>query len=174
MDPLSTLASLIAIAQISGTIISYCYDYRKGIKSAPWDLSRVLNEVTGLRDVVERLMKLVDDNEMAKRGYFSTLEQMTGENGPFSQCQVELEHLKAQLETPINGWKKLGRRLIWPLQEKSVMKSLETIRHIKSIIESALLVDNSYVYLLGGCVYAVGLTYLEVSQLLLLERLLVI
>jgi hypothetical protein len=116
-------------------------------------------------------MKLVDENETTNRDYFLTLEQMFGESGPFSQCQAELERLKNQLERPISEWKALGRRLIWPLQERSVMKSLETIRQIKSIIESALLVDNSYAHPPGSFVYNAELTSPKVSQLLLLERL---
>jgi hypothetical protein len=143
MDPLSVIASLIAVAQISGTIISYCYDYRKAVKSAPRDLVRVLNEVTDLRNAIEQLMKLVDNEETVRRGYFSTLEQMTGEGGPFGRCRAELEHLNGRLEKPLGEWKAVGKRLLWPLQEKDVIKSLESVRQIKVIIDAALLVDNS-------------------------------
>src|SRR6184192_2941018 len=47
--PPSTLASLITIAQVGGTIISYCNDYHRTFSSVPRDLTRVFNDkVTGL------------------------------------------------------------------------------------------------------------------------------
>ncbi len=149
MDPLSAIGAFIAVLQISGTVISHCYDYRKSVRSAPRDLARVLDEVSDLRNVMERLIRLVDDDVASGGGYLPAVEQMACKNGPHERCQADLETIKARLESPLSEWKAFGKHLTWPLQEKDVLKSLETIRRTKSIIESALTIDNSYVYSKG-------------------------
>ncbi|KAF2218172.1 hypothetical protein BDZ85DRAFT_208628, partial [Elsinoe ampelina] len=59
-DPLSITASLIAVVQISGTIISFCYEYSQGIKDAPRDVKRILQEVRSTRDTSERVLSMID------------------------------------------------------------------------------------------------------------------
>jgi ankyrin repeat domain-containing protein 50 len=61
MDPLSVTASAIAIIQISGTIISLCYDYRSRVKNATKEASRIVNELNGLRSVIDSLLLLLED-----------------------------------------------------------------------------------------------------------------
>ena len=146
MDPLSVMSAFIAVLQISGTIISHCYDYRKSLRSAPRDLARVLDEVSDLRNVLERLVRIIDDEVASGRGYLPSVEQMTRKNGPLERCQYDLESINASLESSLSAWKAFGKRLTWPLQEKDLLKSLESIIRTKSLIESALIVDNSYVY----------------------------
>lgn len=145
MDPLSVVGALIAVLQLSGTIISHCYDYRKSLRSAPRDLARMLEEVSDLRNVLERLVRLIDDDVASGRGYLPSVGEMTRKNGPLERCQSDLESINASLESPLSEWKAFGKRLAWPLQEKDLLKSLETIKRTKSLIESALTIDNSYV-----------------------------
>ena len=78
----------LAIIQISGTVISYCYDYRKSVRSAPRDLARMLDEVSDLRNVMERLIRLVDDDVASGGRYLPAVEQMTRRNGPLERCQA--------------------------------------------------------------------------------------
>ena len=44
-ESLSLVASLIAVVQINGTVVTYCYGYREGFKSASKDISRLTPEV---------------------------------------------------------------------------------------------------------------------------------
>lgn len=142
-EPLSLVASLIAVVQISGSVISCCYEYRKGVRNAPKDLLRVINEVTGLRNVVERLVTLIDEEKMTSHKYLSTLSDIASADGPLEFCQRDLGSLKVKLETPVNEWKALGKRLMWPLQEKDVTKILASVYRVKSLLETALMVDNT-------------------------------
>lgn len=142
-DPLSLVASLIAVVQISGSVISCCYEYRKGVKNAPKDLLRVTNEVAGLRNIVERLVALIDDEKMASHKYLLTIADLASADGPLEVCQHDLGNLRTKLEPPVNDWKALGRRLTWPLHEKDVTKTLASIYRTKSLLETALLVDNT-------------------------------
>ena len=142
-EPLSLVASLIAVVQISGSVISCCYEYRKTVKNAPKDLVKVINEVAGLRNVVERLVTLIDDEKVASHKYLSTLADYASANGPLELCQQDLESLRVKLEQPVNEWKALGRRLTWPLYEKDATKILASIYRTKSLLETALMVDNT-------------------------------
>ncbi len=63
MDPLSITASLIAVLQISGTIISALYEYRSGVKSASKDAARLIEELNSLRAVLESLLSAVEKEE---------------------------------------------------------------------------------------------------------------
>lgn len=143
VEPLSLVASLIAVVQISGSVISCCYEYRKGVRNAPKDLLRVINEVTGLRNVVERLITLVDDEKKASHKYLTTLTDIASADGTLEICQHDLGSLRVKLETPVNEWKALGKRLTWPLQEKDATKILASVYRAKSLLETALMVDNT-------------------------------
>lgn len=142
-EPLSLVASLITVLQISGSVILCCYEYRKSVKSASKSLLRVISEVTSLRDVVERLIALVDDEKMANHSYLSTLTKIMSTGGSLDVCQHDLERLRVKLEKPVNEWKALRRRLTWPLQEKEVAKTLGSVYQTKSVLETALMVDNT-------------------------------
>ena len=142
-EPLSLVASLIAVVQISGSVISCCYEYRKDVKNAPKDLLRVTNEVATLRNVVERLITLIDDEKAASHRYLSTLADIASADGPLEICQHDLESLQGKLEPPVNQWRALKGRLMWPLREKDVLKTLASIYRTKNLLESALLVDNT-------------------------------
>ena len=56
-DPLSFIASLIAVAQISGEIVSLCYNYRTVLKGANKNTKQLADEVKSPRDVLENLIR---------------------------------------------------------------------------------------------------------------------
>lgn len=66
MDPLSISASIIALLQATSALISVCYDFRACIKNAPWSLTRVIDEVKSLRNILETLDRLTDSIENDK------------------------------------------------------------------------------------------------------------
>lgn len=67
-DPLSFAASLIAVAQVSGSIISLCYEYQKSAKGARETIAQVLRETQSMRNVIEQLVQLLDDNDHDAEG----------------------------------------------------------------------------------------------------------
>ena len=140
MDPLSIVASFIAVIDISSKIITICYRYRGAVKHAPRDLLRVQNEVTGFRSIVERLHQLIVDDPQSHG--LPTLEKEIGPDGPLAQCLIELESLEKKLE-PEKGWRAAGRALMWPLKEGDTIKSLDFIGRVKQTLQLALLADNA-------------------------------
>ena len=96
-DPFSVATSLIAVSQISGTVISYCYDYRQGLKSASKNLWRATAEVTSLRSVLERLVAFVDDDSNSNRKSIFALTDILLPNGTLDVCQRDLQSQQKSL-----------------------------------------------------------------------------
>ena len=61
-DPLSVAASIIAVIQITSSVVSICYDYRSGTKHASKEMEQLTDEVISMRDVLERLLMLMDQD----------------------------------------------------------------------------------------------------------------
>ena len=57
-DPLSTASGIIAVIQLSGTVLSACYRYAVLSKNAPQDIQYVINEVGSLKVILEELKAL--------------------------------------------------------------------------------------------------------------------
>jgi hypothetical protein len=141
MDPLSAIASAIAVLQLSGTIISACYDYRSRIKSAKQDASRITTELNGLRNVIESLLSVLEDEKEDNSMESSTLRQLTLKDGPLETCQADLESVSAKL-IPKEGWRAIKASITWPLKESDVAKALHSIDSTKSTIQLALSTDQ--------------------------------
>lgn len=143
-DPLSITTSLIAVGQLIGSIISCCYNYQQGLKRARKDATRILLETQTLRNVIERLLDQVTDNEPNGGKVLPSLARMlNGTGSVFENCLQDLAVLEERLRTPVNKWRKLGRRLLWPLRESEIVKEVETIHRLRNVIESGLAVDTA-------------------------------
>jgi hypothetical protein len=140
MDPLSVTASAIAVLQISGTIINLCYDYRSRVKNAAKEASRIVNELNGLRSVIDLLFVLLED-ESVKSTQHSALDKLAQDEGPLTRCITELKALEKKLE-PQEGWRAAKAAILWPLKESDVKKVLQDIDSTKSTIQLALATDQ--------------------------------
>jgi ankyrin repeat domain-containing protein 50 len=145
-DPLSLTASLIAIAQISGSIISLCYDYRRGFKGAQKEVVQIFRETQSLRNVIEQLIQLLDKDDKDDVGgkvHLPSLRNMSLSDGAFSEFQNDLKKLEDRLRNPVTKWQRLGDQLLWPLRERDVKEALGSIHRIKGIVEFGLIADTS-------------------------------
>lgn len=143
-EPLGILASLIAVVQISSKVISICYAYRSGVKKAPRDLTRITSDVTSLRDIIEQLIRIVDEDSSSKNSRLHTIQTLNEPGGPLIRLQYELKTLEAKLK-PASGWNAVGQALMWPLREGDVNNTLSFIERVKSTLSLSLLTDHTYV-----------------------------
>jgi hypothetical protein len=141
MDPLSLTASAIAILQISGVIINTCYDYRIRVKNAAKDASRIINELNGLRTVIDSLFQLLEDECNEKVIQNSALGKLAEADGPLTRCETCLKELAKKLE-PKAGWRAARDAILWPLREPEMMKTLQDIGSTKSTVQLALAADQ--------------------------------
>jgi hypothetical protein len=46
MDPISVTTSVIDVIQLTRSVISAVYNYRKGVKNAPEDAAKIIQDLT--------------------------------------------------------------------------------------------------------------------------------
>jgi hypothetical protein len=147
MDGLSSIASVIAVVQISGQLFDICRAYFMAVKEARKDIQRLQNEVSSLQDVLINVSDLAD---VPGPGALSILTILNQPDGLLQQCQKELMELTRRLDSEYNKnpMRKFGlRALKWPLSSKDIDTALETIRRHKATFNLALTADFTYVSL---------------------------
>lgn len=122
VNPLNITANIIAVLQITSKVIFIYYDYRCGLKNIPKGLQKLTDDIVSLRDVLERLMKVVDETPSEKSMFLAT-EQLTKNDGPLAQCRVEMEELEKKLK-PVTDFRALDQMLKWPLRESNAPSDL--------------------------------------------------
>lgn len=143
MDPLSISASVIAVLQISGKVISATYNYSIGVKEGAKNASRIRTAVKDLQVVLESLLELLLTESIDASGRLTTLAKLNEDDGSMQNCRVILERLESELQ-PQTGWRAARDALTWPLREEVVQKYLRTIEDIKSTLNLALGLDQMY------------------------------
>ena len=131
MDPLSVSASIVALLQLSSTVIGYLSD----VKSGPRELQKLRLEVCSVLPILSILQ---DQAEQAKSGgpWSDTLLSLDVPNGPIQQFRAALEQLETKL-APVQGWKKVGRALTWPFEKEETLGILGTIERQKLLFTLA-------------------------------------
>merc|ERR1712093_728854 len=98
-DTISITGTLIAVLQVTTTVISICYDYRQGVSSASREVLQTSSSLNSLKDVLEALLALIEkakSDDTASR--LATIELLAKDGGTLESCQQELLTLKKKLE----------------------------------------------------------------------------
>lgn len=153
MDPLSITASVITVLQAAEAVISICCDYRSAVKGSSWELSRVLEEVRALRNVLRTLEELADKAESPSSDARSRLPALKSlcdpDTGILNKCRTELNNLTTKLTPPEwigpSGSKRRGlvQALTWPLRKEDTEKALAGIERFKSTINVVVATDQT-------------------------------
>ena len=146
MDPLSVSTGVITILQATTAIISVCYDFRAALKDKPWSLTDIINELKGLRNILESLEELAQDLDQPqgpdKRPIFELLSN--SDNGPLVICQRELnildKKIRASSYAGTNGSRRKAvlQALRWQLKDRDAKECLERIERCKTTLILAL------------------------------------
>lgn len=143
MEVVGAAASIIAVVQITGTVISICYDYQSGIRHYSKDVVKITHELQDLRNVLERLADMANSLEDSTSKVLPTLDLLNQSGGPLETCKAELELLELKLTPPGGRLKQIRRALIWPLKEKDVQKTLDTLARQRGLFQLALTTDQT-------------------------------
>ena len=135
MDPLSLTASIIAVLQLSGTVISYLND----VKEASKDSYSILLEVSSVTGLLYTLRSLIETDK--GDGYLDVARSLAVPYGPLDQFKTTLEKLSKQLQ-PATGVRKAARVLKWPFKKEEVKELLSTIERQKTLFSLALQNDQ--------------------------------
>lgn len=142
MDPLSITASIIAVIQLTGTVVSAVYGYRKDVKNAPEDAARIIQDLIGLSQILEKLLQMIEQEKSARATRLSSVEGLFKPDGPLESCQETLQRLDAKLQ-PEDGWRGVKQSLTWPLKKDYIRKALDDVATAKATIALALTVDQA-------------------------------
>ena len=148
-------AGVIAVLQITNSILSICDDYKAAVRGASWELPGIQKEMKDLLTVLQTLEPLAANVSPLDPARFQTLALLSGPEGLLEACRKEIERLEKRLKSP-DWMKRFGPRrqalvqsLRWPLKEAETKKTLDTISRFREILQMALVVDQTY-----ACVFA--------------------
>ena len=142
MDPLSITAGIIAVIQLTGSVISAVYNHRQDVKNAPEGAAKIIKDLTGLSQILERLLQMIEQERSTKITRLMSLEGLVKPDGPLEACQKTLERLNAKLQ-PETGWRAVKQSLKWPLNQDDIKKTLDEIARAKATLSLALTVDQT-------------------------------
>jgi ankyrin repeat domain-containing protein 50 len=137
----TTSASVIAVLQITGAVISICLDYQIGNRNASKDMLTMTHQLTSLRDVLEHLLELSHTESAQGLHRLLALEPLIKPDGLLDRCLDEMTTLKTRLQ-PESGWKSKRKALMWPLKESDFKKSMKYLDRIKNTLTLALTTDQ--------------------------------
>lgn len=151
MEALGAVGSIIAIVQISKTIISVCQYYIDAADSASSDLRYILIEVSAVKGIAKSLQYLTELSVTNS----ALLDQLAAVSGPIKGCENALKELEALFPpaaVSVNGQRsKRGRletavtALAWPSKIGKAKKLLQEIMQHKTTINLALTAEFVYV-----------------------------
>lgn len=138
MDPLSISASITALLQLTGMVIQ-CLSTVRG---ACRDRQRIFSELCCINCVLYTLQ----DQATQKAPLESlTFQLLNVPNGPLDQFKETLEIMAKRL-TPVHGWKKVNKAIVWPFEKEEIQGFLTTIERQKTLFSLARQHDHMYVF----------------------------
>jgi hypothetical protein len=153
MDPLSLTANIITVLQAANSIVSVCCEFRAALQRAPWSLTRVVDEIKDLRNVLESLEQMSEklgesgnDDAHRLRAFQMLCEPKTG---PLACCQQEMVVLERKIlgangiAKPFSKRRAFMQVVTWQLEEHDAKQCLERIHRCKSTIQLALNADEA-------------------------------
>jgi len=139
VDPLSISASIVALLQLTGNVITYL----NGVRNASDDLKRLSLEFCTLRGLLSTLKDVLTDLDP------SLLDLLDGPDGILAQVESLLEQLTSKVGENSKG---LGQLLHWPLRKSDVNDLLSSLERQKSSLSLVLQNNQRFVdltWLLG-------------------------
>lgn len=136
MDGLSAAASIIAVLQLTGKVITYLND----VKDAPKQCQQCTIEASNLQNLLINLRYRLEQAQ-ASDPWFTALRALTVKNGPLDQYKQALEQLLSKVEIHHVG-QEIRRRLFWTFSKAEVADILKRMERLKSLVNIALEMDH--------------------------------
>ena len=136
MDPLSAVASIIAVLQLSNKVVGYLND----IQDASKDRARCAVEASNLQGLLTTLRFRLEDTD-TNTEWHTAVRALAVENGPIHQFRQALELLETNM-TQKGRLTKMSEALVWKFKKEEIASILNRMERVKSLIQIALQVDN--------------------------------
>ena len=140
MDPVSGAASIITLAALSKGIIQTCRKYVKDFRDAPVVFSRFYNELETSSVLFDHFVILQHTTQNVPSCRSGALTEVLRHAHLLKDYEFQLK----KLETVMNqiGLRNVRRRLLFPLHEHQILDGLDVVQRVRSVLESALLLDD--------------------------------
>jgi hypothetical protein len=143
MDGLSSAASVIAVIQLTGSLVKLCGDYTREVRDAREEILTLQQAITSLQWTLQDLQEFLQSNNAKALPTSSRLVSN------IADCLSDLQALEARLD-PGKGrrlMRKVGlRALKWPLKRTEAEGVAKNLEGYKSSFLLSLQVDQTYVY----------------------------
>lgn len=133
MDPLSITASIIAVLQLTSSILQVLNDVRCAYEGH----AKLHAEIKSAKYILETLKNLSQDDKLG----FAWEKTLIMLEDPIKDFSEALETLLRKLK-PANGVKKIGQAISFPFEKKEVTSILQSIERQKSLF--ALAIHNDH------------------------------
>jgi hypothetical protein len=139
MDPLSLTASIIAILQLTSTVINYLND----VKNASKDQARCATEASNVYCLLTNLKYRLEEAKSENASWHTAVRLLNVANGPLDQYRSALEQLQSKVtKASASGLQKTVRALVWKFSKDEVHDILSRIERLKSLTQIALEMDH--------------------------------
>lgn len=140
MDGLSSAASVIAVIQLTGSIVKICGCYIQEAKDARDDITTLQRTVAGLDGILQKLKEFLQDPTGAKLPTSSSLVNN------ITDCLSDLGALEEKVD-PGKGKRMMRkfrfRSLKWPFKRTEVDRIIQDLERYKSFFTLPLQVDQT-------------------------------
>jgi hypothetical protein len=129
-------ASIIAVLQLTGTVIGYL----NNVKNAPEECQRCTIEASNIQSLLINLRYRLEQGQ-AGDSWFIAVRALNIENGPLDQYKQALEQLLSKVEGQ-HGVQKIKSRLLWNFRKEEVASILARMERLNSRVSIALQMDQ--------------------------------
>ena len=138
MDPLSLTVSLAALIGTTTQVLGYLND----VKTASKERAKLASEVASLLALLTSMRYKAEEAEEEQNVWYNNIRSLLGgANGPLEQFKSALEEI-AGILAPATGTMKFGRKLIWALNKRDCIDTLNKIERLKTLIGLAMQGDH--------------------------------
>lgn len=140
MDPKSGVASIITLTTLSKDIVQTCRRYVKDVRDAPIVLSRFCDELETLTVLFDHFLILQQTTSKVPSCQSGVLTEVLRRAHLLKDYECQLRKLEAKIKKV--NLRIVGQRLRFPLLEPQILDGLNVVQRIRSILESAMLLDD--------------------------------
>ncbi|GFF68330.1 NACHT and WD domain protein [Aspergillus lentulus] len=135
---MESAASVIAIIQLTGSLVNLCGGYIREVKDARSEILNLQRALTGLQDILQKLQEILQNDK--------SLPTSSRLVTSITDCCSELQALEASLDLG-KGKRLMGkvglRALKWPLKRTEVECVTKNLERYKSSFLLSLQVDQT-------------------------------
>lgn len=136
MDPLSATASIIAVLQLTGRVLTYLHD----VKDAPKECKECMIDISNSNTLLLRLNLRLSE-ATSSEPWYREVETLAAKDGLLDQYRLALQRLQDKVN-PTKAAKRLSTKLLWTSVKNDVAAVQGRLQRLTSLVSIALEMDH--------------------------------